>query len=146
VAGAFIAPSLVQYWGVEDTPFQDPLVIAIAVLASFLVQWVGWLLLAVALELGNVLDDIVDRDSTETRHALESFAVEFALLASLLPVAAVGIGLYFYVNVVGVDQRSVAVAFFGSLLIRVFAAGALFRWVLRRQRGDKPKPRGASPP
>ena len=139
VLGAFIAPVLVQYWGVADTPFQDPLVIGTAVLASFLVQWVGWVSLAVALELGNVLDDIVDRGSTETRHPIESFAVEFALLASLIPVAAVGIGLYFYVNGVGVDQRSITVAFVGTLLVKAFliplikgiVTGALFRWVPR---------------
>ncbi len=49
VLGAVVAPSLVQSVGHLATPYQGALVTGVAVLAGFLVQSLGWLLLVPTL-------------------------------------------------------------------------------------------------
>lgn len=148
VGGAFFAPLLVQWAGLSHTSYQDWLVIGIAVLASVVTQVLSMsLLLLVAVGLALFIDAtttvLVMHDFLESV-AISSMAVMF-FIASLLPIAAVGYGIYRYLSWVGAGQRTVTIAFVGALLIKTFAiplikgiaTGALFRWLMKWLRGGK---------
>jgi hypothetical protein len=47
--GAFVAPSLIEYWELADTPYQDYVIVAVSALAGFAAQLAGWLPFIVVL-------------------------------------------------------------------------------------------------
>lgn len=136
--GAVLAPGMVQAARLANTPYQDWLAIAIAVLASVLVQLCGLLLLS----LWGVAtpDDYVAKVQSQapSLHLLAGVLTIWlaGLVAMVLPVAGIGYAVYRYLTWVGPGQHSVAVAFVGGLLIKTFAVplikglatGALFKW------------------
>jgi hypothetical protein len=109
-------------------------VIGVAVLAGFVVQFLGWWMLLMAEERWNAVTDL-------------SFTVGLVsvLVAVLLPFAGVGYGIYLYFTSVAADQRTVTVAFVGGLLVKTFViplikaivTGAAFRVLMRWLRGGK---------
>jgi hypothetical protein len=133
VLGALVAPSLVQVAGFSSTPYEDALVVGVAVLAGFIVQLLGWLIGALA---GLITASWLDGTLVAT--------------VVVLPLAGVGYGIYRYLTWVGAGQRSVTIAFVGGLLIKTFAiplikgivTGALFKWFLNWLRGGNTKARG----
>jgi len=78
-------------------------------------------------------------------------AIINGLLAAGLPFAGVGYGIYRYLTWVGSGQRSVTIAFVGSLLIKPFLipflkgleTGAIFKKIMDWLRGDKVEANGA---
>jgi hypothetical protein len=116
VAGAFFAPALLRFVGLGDSRYQDALVIGVSVVAGFLVQLVGWLLVI----LGSVVPGLwlVDRGAPDwLRTPLASIT---ALVSFALPLAAVGYGLYRYFSYIGPDQRLVTTAAVGGFLVKAF--------------------------
>jgi hypothetical protein len=114
ILGAFFAPSLVQYVGLANTPYRDELDIGIAVLAGFLVQLLGWLLL---LPFVLAVQRINYRALANPRLLLSVLAI----IASVpVPLAAVGYALYRYFTWVGTGQGLVTTGFVGGLLIKTF--------------------------
>lgn len=133
VLGAMFAPSLVQSTGLAGAPYSDWLIIAIAVFAGFLVQFVGWCLMA-----------LVVVGAASNSEASWSF-IFLPFIVIPLPFIGVGYGIYRYLTWVGAGQREVTTAFVGALLVKTFAiplvkgivTGTLFRWFMRWLRGGK---------
>jgi hypothetical protein len=141
--GALIAPALTQQLGLENTSYQDTFVIAVAFIAGFLVQFLGWCLVGIYTIMGKH-----QPDGSHWWHILILLMYIAAYpVALFMPLASVGYGIYRYLTWVGAGQRSVTVAFVGGFLLKVFlipfikglVTGALFKWFLGWVRGDKPK-------
>ncbi len=138
VLGALVAPSLVQLAGLSDTLYLDWLIIAIAVLAGFLVQLLGWCLLIAWVPISGLL--VVGAIG-------RIMAVILLVIACLLPFAGVGYALYRYFALVGADQRTVTIAFVGGLLVKTLViplikgivTGAAFKVLMRWLRGKESK-------
>jgi hypothetical protein len=137
VLGALVAPTLAQQLGLTNSGYQDMFVMAIAVIAGFLVQFLGWCMMGL---LAAVLDNAVKR---YPQWLDDSIGWVFALV----PLAGVGYGIYRYVTWVGAGQRTATVAFIGGLLIKTLVllvitshvTDTLSKWFMGRIRGDKPK-------
>lgn len=149
VLGALVAPSLVQIVGLANTPYTDWLVIAIAVLAGFLVQLLSFVLILSRLSVV----DKANRLAAGTRFGRSNVGVTIniitilatSLIALLLPLAGVSYGIYRYLTWEGAGQREATIAFIGGLLIKTFVipfikgivTGTLFRWIMKWLRGGK---------
>lgn len=156
VLGATVAPSIVKWARLSDTPYQDAFVIGVAVFAGFLVQLLGWSLLGLLAVVGKSTSN-PDSDSEREPLAFSAptyvlaFGCVMLLVVALWPLAGVGYGLYRYFTWIGAGQRTVTVAFVGGLLVKTFliplikglVTGALFRWFVQWLRGGKVKARGA---
>lgn len=138
--GALVAPMVVQWasiqWAVlADTRFQDWFVIAVAVIAGFFVQCLGWFLLGVT-EVAYFKDWV----PVSARWPMFSVAL-------VLPLAGVVYGIFRYLTWVGAGQREVSIAFVGGLLVKTFliplikgvVTGALLRWFMHWLRGGNDK-------
>jgi hypothetical protein len=134
VIGALVAPPLVQSVGLANTAYQDALVIGAAVLAAFLVQLLGWSLVAF-LEWLDAFNHVPDG----------GWSLFYAV--AVLSFAGISYAFYRYFTWVGAGQRSITVAFVGGLLVKTFliplikgiVTGALFKWFMTWLRGGKPK-------
>jgi hypothetical protein len=160
VLGAFVAPALVQHVGLVNTPYQDSLVIGVAVVAGFLAQLVGWCLF---WGIHIVLAWLWTRNGPTRSHWVgennygrlsgNRLLGEFGMLMELaaLLFLVLGFALYRYLTWVGPGQSQVITAFVGGLLVKTFlipfikgiVTGALFRRFMRWLRGDKVKASGA---
>jgi hypothetical protein len=140
IGGAIAAPWLVQSAGLSNTPFQDPLVIGIAVFAGFLIQFFGWL-------LRYLLDRFIISIREDWMGLREAVACLTLPVIILLPCAGVGYGVYRFLTWIGPVERPTTIAFVGGLLVKTFliplikgiVTGALFRWFMGWLRGGKPK-------
>jgi hypothetical protein len=153
VLGALYAPSLLQFAGLSDTPYQDWLVIGVAVVAGFLLQFLGWFLFASmwAVFFSDSfapLINLTEARSILVRLVVYPLAVVIVSLLStafVVPFAVIGYGIYRYLNWVGTGQGLVTIAFVGALLVKTFlipfikgiVTGALFRWFMKWLRGGK---------
>lgn len=155
VGGALVAPSLVQFAGLSHVPYQDELIVGIAVVAGFLVQLVAWCFLAVitasllrflpglARTITNVNFALVSQSVYMPTTVFSRRRVVYFAVLGLVPLAGVGYVLYRYYAWIGVGQRSVTVAFVGALLVKTFliplikgiVTGALFKWFVGWLRG-----------
>jgi hypothetical protein len=128
-SGALVAPSLIRVLGLAHTTYEDWLVIALAVLAGFLVQMLGWSLISfLTLVLANNLPiDVFSRYKTRTQ-TLIAFLSLCAVI--LLPLVGVGFGIYVYLARISADQRTVTIAFLGALLIKTLIT--LFKGIVTR--------------
>jgi len=134
VLGALVAPSLVQVAGLSDTPYQGALVIGVVALAGFLVQVLGWCLLALIFGVG------------KTVSLPKALGWSVLLVVFVLPLAGVGYALNRYFTWDGARQLSVTIAFVGGLLVKTFlipliksiVSGAALKFLVR-VRGGKPK-------
>jgi hypothetical protein len=122
--------------------YQDALDIGIAVLVGFLAQLVGWVLTIAVSAASIALSARRDRWPTKT----DIFVMLlFGRLAMLLPLAAVGYGIYRYFTSLGPGQARVAAAFVGAFLVKVFlipfiktiASGIALLWLKTFLRGKK---------
>lgn len=151
VGGALVAPQFVKFLGLWDTPFQDALVISIAALAGFLVQFLAWTLLWLSNTVNNKLGLFLWNARARTLVLVVVLipVVLVSLFIFLLPFIGVIYGLHLYFTSVGVNQRTVTVAFVGGLLvktllipaIKAFAVGKAVRFIyakfMRWLRGGK---------
>jgi hypothetical protein len=142
--GALVTPSLAQFAGLADMPYQDELVIGGAALAGFVVQLIGWCLLALMfIWVRNSADN---GNSIVARMPFWLFIALFVTLVAL-PFAGVAYALSRYLTLVGAGQRAVTVAFVGGLLVKTFlipfikgiVTGAGFRVFMRWLRGKDSK-------
>jgi hypothetical protein len=96
VLGALYAPSLVRFAGLSDSLYQDTLIIGISVLAGFVVQLLGWVLLAVIAFSSQrygpyIIWGLYRRLPTwPIRRLYATIYLGLIAIASLLPLAAVG--------------------------------------------------------
>lgn len=133
VLGATVAPSLVQLAGLSNAPYQNAMVITIAVLAGFVVQFLGWF---VAIVLKAVDDPLFYYSSPMPSHLT---------LVRLWPLGAVCYGIYRYFTIVGVARQSAVIAFVGGLLVKTvlipftkaIITGAVMKMFIRWLRGSK---------
>ncbi len=133
VLGALSAPSHVQVAGLSDAPYQDALVIGVVALAGFLVQVLGWCLLALIFGVGKAVS------------LPKTLGWPVLLVVFVLPLAGVGYALYRYFTWVGAGQEVVTVAFVGGLLIKTFLiplikgilSGAALKFLIRVRGGGK---------
>jgi hypothetical protein len=51
ILGAVIAPYLLGIWELANSPYQDALVIGIAAIAGFVVQFLGWRLMVILFSM-----------------------------------------------------------------------------------------------
>ena len=142
--GALIAPLLVRIAGLSNTQYQGTLVIAIAVVAGFCIQALGWLILAFAAAA-------LEASGAYLGGWKPSYQWSFLVMMGILPLTCVGFCAYLYLTWVGAGQRSVTIAFVGALLIKTFlipfikgiVTGAIFKWFMSWLRGDKVKTKDA---
>ncbi len=154
VLGALVAPQLLQFAGLSTAPYQDLLVIGVAAVAGFLVQFLGWSLVGLSLAYINnerlrpLIDAVIAMPSFVQRVVVQLYKVAvYALIFALvmLPLAGVGYGIFRYLTWVGAGQREVTIAFVGALLVKTFlipfikgiVTGALFKWFMNWLRGGK---------
>lgn len=139
--GALVAPSVLQFAGFSDLPFQDWLVIAVALAAGFLVQLVPLLMAFPAVFIG-----VRMRKRWDIPWWVE-FLLSFVggTIIVFSPLVGVAYGIHLYLNQVGADQRTTTIAFAGSLLVKTFIIPAIwgaiksraFKWLLNWLRGGK---------
>lgn len=168
VGGALVAPSLVRWAALSWFPYQDWLVIGIAAITGFLVHLLGWVLIAnsfvpagLTFRISNRVSNRIMRSGGLDRRrrtvilvlgtcAILS-AVAGLVVALLLPLAAVGFGIYRYLTWIGPGQRTVTVAFVGGLLVKTLISplfkyimgSVVFTRILRWLRSDKTKAKSA---
>ncbi len=141
VLGAVVAPSLVQSVGHLATPYQGALVTGVAVLAGFLVQSLGWLLLVPTL----YVVVLIPQHLSWPNAARQASVLLVCFVFAVVPFAGVGYALYRYVTWVGTGQGLVTTAFVGGLLVKTLlipfikgiVTGALLKWFMGWLRGDK---------
>lgn len=163
VAGALVAPSLVNFAGLADTSYQDWLVIGVALVSGFVVQLLGWTLVAYPLtvdflnKIGNMTDEELQKVGLvrlqKSQQPVKRNRVLIGCwlpITMLLPLAGVSYGVYRYLTWIGPGQQSVTIAFVGGLLVKTFlipfikgiVTGALFRWFVNWLRGGKDQKNG----
>ena len=142
--GALVAPTLVQLAGLADTPYQDAFVIAVAVVAGFLVQILGGCIHLLARMLGGFVPPMAV--------PIADLPLVFGLLllpfgCALLPLAGVVYSVYRYLTWLGAGQGLVTTALVGGMLIKTLlvplskgiVTGALFKLFMGWLRGGKAK-------
>jgi hypothetical protein len=135
ILGAVVAPSIVQVAGLSDNPYQGALLLGVVVLAGYLVQVLGWCVLALIFGVGKAVS------------LPKALGWPVLLVVFVLPLAGVGYALYPYRTWLGAHQEVVIVVFVGGLFVKAFfipsiqaiATGMEFKLFLRRLRGGKPK-------
>ena len=135
ILGAVVAPLLVQYAGLSDTSYQGALMIGVVVLEGFLVQVLGWCVLALIFSFGKAVS------------LPKALGWPVLLVVFVLPLVGVGYALYSYFTRVGAGQGVVTILFVGGLLVKTFlipfikgiVTGAAFKVFMTRLRGGKPK-------
>lgn len=151
VGGALVAPSLTLRLGLAGTSYEDWLVIAMAVLAGFLVQLIGWGLFLLSVSLTAPLAIYIANrlgDSGNLWTIVRAVRITdwFTLpVIALMPLAGVGYGLYYYFTWVGAGQSSVTIAFVGGLFVKTFliplikalVTGTLLKWFMKWLHGGK---------
>lgn len=161
VGGALAAPSLVQLAGLGNLPYQDELVIGIAVVTGFLVQLLGWCCVALItaslvrffprLAVGMIRYDVMNQTAWMPSRVFARRRIVYYAVLALLPLAGVGYALYRYLTWVGEGQQAFTIAFVGALLVKAFLipfvkgiiTGAIFKYFVNWLRGNRVKARGA---
>jgi hypothetical protein len=87
ILGAVIAPYILATVGIANSQYQDALVIGVAAVAGFLVQFAGWCLEVVVAET----DGLIRRDSTGVGN-IASLILIFVVFP--LPFVVVGYAIY----------------------------------------------------
>lgn len=134
--GAFIAPTLVRFFGLVNYPFQDALYIGFSVLGGFLLQFLVWLMFFLGLP--------VYRARREGRGP-NSFIYYLIIFLASLPVYGVCAGLYFYSRWTDPSKMPVTIGFIGAFLIKAFlipfvkgiVTGTALKWLISRLRPKK---------
>ncbi len=135
ILGAVVAPSIVQVAGLSATPYLGALMIGGVVLAGFLVQALGWCVLALIFGIGKAVS------------LPKALGWPVLLVVFVLPLAGVGYALYPYLTWVGAHQEVITLILVGSLFVKAFlipslnavAVGAGFKFIMQWLRGGKPK-------
>jgi len=135
VLGAVAAPSLMQVAGLSDTSYQGALMIGVVVLEGFLVQVLGWCVLALLFGIGKAVS------------LPKALGWPVLLVVFVLPLAGVSYALYPYRTWVGAHQEVVTIVFIGGLFVKAFlipslkaiAVGTGFKLFMQWLRGGKPK-------
>lgn len=150
--GALIAPSLLRLVGLADTPYQNWLVVAVAVVAGFLVQFIGWLMIVPLLVIimifwavagvaalwftvlfRDVTNDIsadnpsgipVSRKVTQTNSYLLTMRNLSAVIAFAVPLIGVTVAIYLYLSHIVMGQRLVIIGAALLVLIKTFVIPA----------------------
>lgn len=118
IGGALAAPSLVQLMGLARASYADWLMIAIAVLASFLVQVVTWGIVSVDI----ALEPKVRPDLPLVKKVLLRLT---SFIPFLLFIAPFTYGLYRYVKWIETEQPTALIAFVGGLLLKTLVIPAI---------------------
>jgi hypothetical protein len=135
ILGAVAAPSVVQVAGLADAPDQGALMLGVVVLAGFLVQALGWCVLALIFGIGKAVS------------LPKVLGWPVLLVVFVLPLVGVGYALYPYRTWVGANREVITVILVGGLFVKTFlipsiqaiATGAEFKVVMRWLRGGKPR-------
>jgi hypothetical protein len=138
VFGAFVAPSVIQFAGLSNSPYQAWLVIAVTVLAGFLVQFLGSCLVVLyaVVALESYMADF---------YIAESVDIVIGVVVFAFPYVGVLYALYLYFTSASTDQELVTTGFAGGILIKTFAipfikgivTGTLLKWVIKALGGGK---------
>lgn len=136
--GALLATSLVQTMGITNTTFQDAVVIALAVLFGFVLQALGWGLMALDMALWIKWIALLLRPKFVSLRLAGRIDNYSTYVLALIPVALGGYGVYRYLVWVGPGQSTVNIALVGILLakmlfliIKGIMTGALFKRFMR---------------
>jgi len=143
VLGAVVAPSLVQSVGHLATPYQGALGTGVAVLAGFLVQSLGWLLLVPTL----YVVVLIPQHLSWPNAARQASVLLVCFVFAGLPFVGIGYTLYRYFTWVGAGQGLVPFVLLGGLLIKTLVIPAIvgaarskaFKVFMDWLRGGKPR-------
>jgi hypothetical protein len=112
ILGALISPYLLTTWGLMNSTYHDLVVICVAAvmgfLVQFLVQFLGWALLFSAF----LADELFTRD-TNRESLLAVFIIVFICLP--LPLALVDYGIYLYVSTIGAQSGLISTGVIGGV-------------------------------
>src|SRR5258706_13637719 len=113
VLGAVVAPSLVQVAGLSAAPYQGALMLGVVVLEGFLVQVLGWCVLALIFAIGKAVS------------LPKALGWLVLLVVFVLPLAGVVYALCPYLTWVGAHEEVVALIFIGGLFVKAFPIPSL---------------------
>jgi hypothetical protein len=117
ILGAVLSPYLLEVGGVADSPYQDVIVIGIATIAGFFVQFLGWLVVTL---FGFIVVGII---GPLTRTEPGDIALFLVLLIALpLPLIGAGYGIYLYAAKIGIKEGFVSVGVIGGVLVKLTVA------------------------
>jgi hypothetical protein len=143
--GAVFAPYLLEVWGFADSAYQDIMVIGVATLAGFLVQFFGWCLIFLVA----IIDDLI-RGAPPRRDAISLAGFLFFIIALPLPLLIVGYVIYLYATTVGTQNGLITTGVIGGVFVKLAITlglplvkslffGILFAGFIRWLRGGKAK-------
>jgi hypothetical protein len=110
--GVVIAPYFLDVWGLADSSFQVSIVIGIAALAGFLLQFLGWCLMALL-----TFTDALIRGDTKKLSTLAG--VVLMLVVIPLPLVAVGYTIYLYAITIGAQKALVTIGVISGVLVKL---------------------------
>jgi hypothetical protein len=147
VFGSVVSPYLFKVWALSNSSYRDWFVVVVATIACFLVQALGLMLISLMACIGILFYifasiflasmGIIDVDGAETL-AVWSF-VSSVFIGALLPLIAVGYGIYLYAATVGTQAGLVTTGVIGGVLVKLaitlgapVVKGAIFGFLFAR--------------